>query len=91
MKRYLIPFLVFIKTCFILVKAVVSANLAIFVIFDFGDFLAIDRHARVLNTRHFARDVARFKQIVCCDCELYLGAVTCPAMTSVTHDHVELH
>ena len=91
MKRYLIPFLVFVKTCFVLVKTVVSTNLAIFVIFDFGDFLAIDRHARMLNARHPARNVARFKEIVCRDCELDLSAVAYAAMTPVAHNHVELH
>lgn len=91
MKRYLIPFLIFVKTYFVLIKAVVSTNLAIFIIFNFGDFLAIDCHARMLNAWHPARDVARFKKVVCRDCEFDFCAVTCTAMTSVTHDHVELH
>lgn len=91
MKRYLIPFLIFVKICFVLVKAVVSANLAILVILDFGDFLAIDCHAGMFNTRHLACDVARFKKVVCRNCKFDLCAVACTAMPSVTHNHVELH
>jgi len=74
-----------------LIEAFVSTNGAILSIFFLGDFLAVDCHSRMLHARHPLCPVTRFEQIVRRDCELDFSAVTHSAMTSVTHDHVELH
>ena len=80
-------------SCFllILVKALVSTHLSIFVVFLLGDFFAVNCHSRMLNARHPLGFVTRFKQIVRADCELNFSAVTVTAMTSMTHYHIELH
>jgi len=78
-------------SCFLLVKTLIGADLAILVILGFADFFAIDCHSRMLDARHPLRLVARFKQIVRRDCKLDFSAVAYAAMSSVAHYHIELH
>jgi len=75
----------------VLIESLVSTDLSIFIVFLLGDFLAVNRHSRMLNARHPLSFIARFKQIRRANCELDFSAVTVSTMTTMAYYHIELH
>ena len=76
---------------FVLAESLIGTYLSIIIIFLLGYLLAIDHHFGMFYAWHPTRLVARFKQIRRTDRELNFRAVTVPAMTPMTHYHIELH